>query len=99
MVNRDPDQWGELIDKARPVVAHVMETLSRDQNLDDPKVKSTIAAQVLPLIDDIPDAIERDTYLQRLSRMLEINERTLLSFRPEKKRRSPTREKRELPVV
>ena len=99
VVNRDPDQWGELIDKARPVVAHVMETLSRDQNLDDPKVKSTIAAQVLPLIDDIPDAIERDTYLQRLSRMLEINERTLLSFRPEKKRRSPTREKRELPVV
>ena len=99
VVNQDPDQWGELVDKARPVVAHVMETLSQDQNLDDPKVKSAIATQVLPLIDDILDAIERDTYLQRLSRMLEINERTLLSFRPEKKRRSPTRARKELPVI
>jgi DNA primase len=99
VVNHNPEQWADLIDKARPVVAHVMETLSQDQNLNDPKVKSTIAAQVLPLIDDIPDAIERDTYLQRLSRMLEINERTLLSFRPEKKRRSPLRKRKELPAI
>ena len=39
----------------------------------------------------VPDPIERDTYLQRLSRMLEINENTLLSFRPERKRRSTSR--------
>ena len=86
VVNRNPEEWQGLVKDAKPVVTHVMDTLTKDQNLDDPKIKSAIAAQVLPLIDDIPDSIERDTYLQRLSRMLEINENTLLSYRPERRK-------------
>ncbi len=86
VTRQDPDLWRQLIDQAKPIVVHVMDTLTGDQNLDDPKVKSAIASQVLPLIDDLPNAIERDTYLQRLSRMLGINENTLVSFRPERKR-------------
>jgi DNA primase len=88
VVNENPENWQELVKCAQPVVMHVMDALSSNQNLDDPKTKSSIASQVLPLIDDIPDAIERDSYLQRLSRLLEINERTLLSFRPEQRKKS-----------
>ena len=91
VVNQAPDEWRDLVTKAQPVVAHVMDTLAKDQALDDPKVKSAIASQVLPLIDDIPNAIERDAYLQRLSRLLEVNERALLSYRPERKRRRAVR--------
>jgi DNA primase len=90
VTHQDPDQFRQLINEAKPVVAHVMEALAQDQDLDDPKVKSDIATQVLPLIDDLPNAIERDAYFQRLSRMLEINENTLVSFRPERKRRRST---------
>ncbi len=86
VTRKDPELWGSLVEKAQPVVVHVMDTLARDQDLDDPKVKSALASQVLPLIDDLPDAIERDAYTQRLSRLLEINENTLLKFRPERKR-------------
>ena len=89
VTNQDPDLWRSLIEDARPVVVHVMDALAKDQDLDDPKVKSAIATQVFPLIDDLPNAIERDAYTQRLSRMLEINENTLLRFRPERKRRRP----------
>lgn len=91
VTNQDPDLWSALIEKARPVVVHVMDALAKDQDLDDPKVKSAIATQVLPLIDDLQNAIERDAYTQRLSRLLEINENTLLRFRPAPKRRRPTR--------
>lgn len=91
VTHQDPDLWQELVATARPVVAHVMETLARDQDLADPKIKSQIASQVLPLIDDLPNAIERDTYLQQLSRLLEINENTLIGFRPAKRRSSPVR--------
>ncbi|NQS91834.1 MAG: DNA primase, partial [Chloroflexi bacterium] len=98
VTHQDPDLWRQLIDQAKPIVVHVMDTLTGDQNLEDPKVKSAIAAQVLPLIDDLPDVIERDTYLQRLSRMLGINENTLLSFRPERKRQRPAvRSQKEAP--
>jgi len=92
VTRQDPEMWSSLIERARPVVVHVMDTLAANQDLDDPKVKSAIATQVLPLIDDLPDAIERDTYLQRLSRLLEINESTLIKYRPErKKNRQPVR--------
>jgi DNA primase len=87
VTHEDPDQWQQLLNDAKSVVAHVMATLAKDQDLEDPKVKSDIATQVLPLIDDLPNPIERDAYLQRLSRLLEINENTLIGFRPERKRK------------
>jgi DNA primase len=55
-----------------------METLAAGQNLNDPKIKNQIANQVLPLIEDLPNALERDTYRQALSRMLRVDERALI---------------------
>lgn len=77
VVNRDPDEWQRILEEAKPVVLHVMETLASNRDVDDPKVKGEIAAQVLPLINELPSAIERDTYRQRLARLLKVDERTL----------------------
>jgi DNA primase len=46
-------------------------------------VKNQIAAQVLPLIEDLPNPLERDTYRQQLARMLKVDERALVSAQPE----------------
>jgi len=78
VVLRNPEEWTKIIAAAKPVVIHVMETLAADQNLEDPKVKSEIAAQVLPLIEDVPNPVERDAYRQRLARLLKIDERSLI---------------------
>jgi DNA primase len=78
VVARDRDEWARLIENAKPVVVHVMETLAAGQNLNDAKVKNQIAAQVLPLIEDLPNAVERDTYRQALARMLRVDERALI---------------------
>jgi DNA primase len=77
VVNNDAAEWQRLLESANPVVAHVMETLSVGRDLSDPKVKAEIAAQVMPLIYDLPSEIERDTYRQRLARLLRVDERTL----------------------
>ena len=79
VVNQDPAGWEQTVAQARPVVMHVMETLAIGRDLEDPKVRSEIAAQVLPLIEDVPNPIERDTYRQRLARLLHVDERALLS--------------------
>ena len=79
IVARDKDEWKKLIEDAKPIVTHVMETLAAGQNINDPKVKNRIAAQVLPLIEDLPNALERDTYRQALARMLRVDERSLLA--------------------
>jgi DNA primase len=94
VVERDPQLWANLVKEARPVVIHVMETLAQGLNLDDPKIKTDLARQVLPLIQDVPDPIERDAYRQRLARLLRVSERTLLEILPQSMtstRKSPGR--------
>ncbi|MEN6483040.1 MAG: DNA primase [Anaerolineaceae bacterium] len=92
VVLRNPEEWTKIIAAAKPVVIHVMETLAADQNLEDPKVKSEIAAQVLPLIEDVPNPVERDAYRQRLARLLKIDERSLIgSGKATSSRRKPAR--------
>jgi DNA primase len=78
IVARDPEEWARLIEVAKPIVTHVMETLAEGQELADPKVKSGIAAQVIPLIEDLPNPVERDTYRQQLARFLRVDERSLI---------------------
>jgi DNA primase len=86
VVNQDPAAWESLLRVARPIVVHVMDSLAKGKDLEDAKVKTEIAAQVLPLIEDLPNPIERDTYLQRLARLLHIDERVLLGHGPPSRR-------------
>ena len=37
VVNRDPKEWERILENARPIVIHVMETLAAQRDLDDPK--------------------------------------------------------------
>jgi len=74
----DPEHWAQLVNEAKPVVIHVMETLAARDDLDDPKVKEEIADQVLPLIEDVRGSVEREAYRQRLARLLKVDERALV---------------------
>ncbi len=78
IVARDKEEWKRLIENAKPIVTHVMDSLAAGQNLNDAKVKNQIASQVLPLIEDLPSPMERDTYRQALARMLRVDERSLV---------------------
>lgn len=100
IVARDKEEWKKLIENAKPIVTHVMDSLAVGQNLNDPKVKNQIAAQVLPLIDDIGNPLERDTYRQALARMLKVNESALASTtaRPQVMRRKPRGEESSVKV-
>jgi DNA primase len=73
----DPEAWRAILTQAKPVVMHVMEMLARDQDLNDAKVKREIASQIVPLIEDVADSVERESYRQSLARMLKIDERAL----------------------
>jgi len=80
VVLKDRQAWQQVLESAKPIVVHVMETLAAGQNLEDAKVKSAIAAQVTPLIEDVPSAVERDTYRQQLARLLKVDERSLMGL-------------------
>ncbi len=73
VINRDPDEWRKRAAEAEPVVAYVMRVVSRGKDLEDAKVKVEIANAVLPYIEDVADAIERDAYRQKLARLLKVD--------------------------
>lgn len=98
IILRDPAEWQRIIDTAKPVVIHVMETLARDQDIEDPKVKGRIAEQVVPLIDDIGNPVEREDYRQRLARLLHVDERSLIRSGPAPYQKKPTRRRRTKPA-
>lgn len=91
IVNEDPEQWKRIIAEAKPIVSHVMQTLAQGQDLNDAKVKRELAAQVMPLIEDIADSVERESYRQELARMLRIDERALRSAATSASRPKPNR--------
>jgi len=99
IVLKGPQEWPKLLQAARPIVEHVMHSLAAGRDLQDAKVKREIAQQVLPLIADLGSAIERDSYTQKLARLLQIDERSLLAERPARRRPHPRRLTRENPVV
>ncbi len=81
LVQRDPAEWKRLVENAQPIVIHVMQALAAGRDLEDAKVKSDIAGQVLLLIEDLPDPVERDTYRQKLARFLRVDESALIGRR------------------
>ncbi len=87
VVAEDPQAWPALLRQAKPVVDYVLEVLTADQDLDDAKVKGQIARQVLPLIEDVADAVEREAYRQNLARRLKVDERALIGLHAASTRR------------
>ena len=79
IVQRDPEEWKRLIETAKPIVEHVLEVLIADKNVNDPKVKVEIANQILPLIEDLPNIVEREWYQQMLARRLKLEKDEIFS--------------------
>jgi DNA primase len=91
VVGEDPAAWSSIVAAAQPVVTYVQEVLVRGKDVDDPKVKAEIARQVLPLIEDVANPVEREAHRQALARRLRVDERALVAWRPAPGRRARPR--------
>jgi DNA primase len=78
IVAESPDAWPRLIENSLPVVSYVFEMITRGVNLDDPKVKAQVANEIIPLIEDVANNVEREAYRQLIARRLQIDERSLM---------------------
>ncbi len=92
VVAQDRTAWTGLLEGAQSVVDYVMKVLIGDRDLEDAKAKADVARQILPLIEDVVDPWERETYRQNLARRLKVDERALLAWQPvrEQRRRGKT---------
>ncbi len=81
ILRTDSGQWPKLLEQAQPVVSYVIGVATQGLDLNDGKAKSAVAQQVLPLINDVGDPVEREHYRQELARALRTDERTLRMVR------------------
>ncbi|MCJ7568665.1 MAG: DNA primase [Anaerolineales bacterium] len=92
----DPEAWTGLLEGAQTIVNYVLDVAIAERDIEDPKAKAEIARQVLPLIEDVADPVEREVYRQNLARRLKVDERALLQWRktkPRRGRRAPQAER------
>ncbi len=78
IVLESPDQWRSIIANARPVIEHVIDVTLQGYDLSDPHAKSSAVRAVAPILMDTSDAVQRDFYIQQLSRRLQITTRAIL---------------------
>jgi DNA primase len=80
LIRQDAARWAVLVDQAVPLVEHYMRTLLAGQDLDDPKVKTQVTQDLVPVIRQVSSPVERAHYAQRLARTLRVDERALLDM-------------------
>ena len=96
LIRADPTAWPRLLAEARPVVEYVIRVVAAELPPGDAKAKSAAATQILPLIHDIADPVERDHYLNVLGQTLGVDVASLRAAeaRLKKDRRPPTADRR-----
>lgn len=93
IVADNPERWRRILEQAQPVVTYVFESLAAGKNLEDAKVKASIVQQIMPLIQDVSDRVERQAYRQQIARRLKLDERALQQSGPAPNRSRPRQRK------
>ncbi|MCA9925337.1 MAG: toprim domain-containing protein, partial [Anaerolineales bacterium] len=90
IIQENPADWPQLVAQAKPIVAYVIGVATQGLDMADAKGKTAVAQQVIPLIRDIKEPVERDHYWQMLARALQVDERALRQMQPMLTQRQPS---------
>lgn len=78
VIRESPALWAELVESALPIVEYYFKAVTSELDLDSPKGKAEAVRRLMPVIQEISNAVERTHYIQKLARLVRVDERTLL---------------------
>lgn len=79
IIKENPENWEHLLEGALPVVDYTFNLIVSKIDLTKLQDKSLAVDQLLPVINEVKDPVRRAYYLQRLSRLVAVDEHTLAS--------------------
>jgi DNA primase len=91
LIRQDPARWPVLVRESLPVVEFVLGQLLRQTDLEDAKGRARVVEAMLPLLRDVGDPVERETYAQKVARALRLDARTVLARLYEAERQAAQR--------
>ena len=74
VIRADAEKWRTLIAGAKPVLDYRLETSAESHDLTNPRERSQLVQEFLPLLAPVTDPVVRAHYLQRLSRLAQTGE-------------------------
>ena len=77
VIRTQPELWIELVSSARPFLDFQFDAVAGKHDLDLPRERSAVSAELVPLVAAIPDRVLQSHYLQRLARLVHVDESTL----------------------
>jgi DNA primase len=77
LIRTDPAAWRTAVTDAKPVMEYFIERAAAAADLSSISGRHQVTDAVLPLLQRIGDPIERNLYLQQLSRLVNVEERVL----------------------
>lgn len=99
IIKQDPQNWQKMVEKAVPAMDYVLSTLTSQTNLAQASEKSNLVRRLKPYFDEIKDPIKWGHYVQKLSRLIGVEEQILASaLRPPIVKEEGREEKVEIPI-
>jgi DNA primase len=90
LIRNDPGAWRTAVADAKPVIDYFMERTAAEVDLDSITGKRELTGRALALLKRVGDPVERSLYLQRLARLVNVEEKVLLeALAREPVRRAP----------
>jgi DNA primase len=77
VIRSDPQRWQAAVDAAKPLVDFYFDVVAAAEDLSSARGKGQAVAELAPLIAELGDEIERQHYIQRLSRLVQVDEITI----------------------
>ncbi len=73
------DVWQNIITTAVPIVDFYFEAVTTGLDLNEAKDKNIAVRKLMPVLHDIGNKVEQAHYIQKLARLIHVNERTLIA--------------------
>jgi DNA primase len=81
LVIRDaPQSWQQLVENALPLMDHLLTVAASKADLTKPEERSRASEQLLPLIAELDDDVQREFYLGKLASLLGVSDKTLVGM-------------------
>ena len=77
VIRDTPELWDSLVEAAIPVVDYYFEVTLQDLDLSSAKAKSEAVRRLAPILAEIRDEVERTHYIQKLGRLIRVDEPTV----------------------
>jgi DNA primase len=77
VIRTDAELWPRLVNEAKPVLDYLFDAVTARHDLSQPRERSAVSSELLPMIAAVSDKVVQSHYMQQLARIAQTDEATL----------------------